>query len=163
MPQLVFQDFAPQLVWLAVVFFLLYLVIARRAVPRIGLLLEMRSDKIAADLDAAARLKRETENALKAYEAALDGARSQALAIVAQTRQQLAAEANQHKDELKQTLDKRITEAEARIAAAKAAAMANVRDMSVEAAGTIAARLLGHAPDTGSVAASVDSALAVRS
>lgn len=163
MPQLVFQDFAPQLVWLAVVFLLLYLVIARRAVPRIGLLLEMRSDKIAADLDAAARLKREAENALKAYEAALDGARSQALAIVAQTRQQLTAEANQHKDELKQTLDKRITEAEARIAAAKAAAMANVRDMSVEAAGTIAARLLGQAPDTGSVAASVDSALAVRS
>lgn len=163
MPQLVFQDFAPQLVWLAVVFFLLYLVIARQAVPRIGLLLEMRSDKIAADLDAAARLKREAEAALKAYEAALDGARSQALAIIAEARQQLAAEANQHKDELKQTLDKRIAEAEARIATAKAAAMANVRDMSLQAAGAIAARLLGQAPDAGSIAASVDQALAMRS
>lgn len=162
MPQLVFQDFAPQLVWLAIVFFALYMVIARLAVPRIGTLLESRSDRIAGDLDAAAQLKRDAENALKAYEAALDGARSQAFVVVAQMQQQLAAESNRQKDELKQTLDKRISEAEARIALAKAAAMANVRDISLDAAGAIAARLLGETPDAGAVKAAVDSALAMR-
>ncbi len=162
MPQLVFADFAPQLVWLAIVFAALYLVVSRAAVPRIGAMLEQRSDKIANDLDAAAGLKRQAETALADYEAAIADARGKALAVVAQTRQQLLAEADRHKAELKQTLDARVAEAEARIAKAKSSAVAGVREMASDAASGIVAKLLGEAPDQAALGRAVDAALPPR-
>jgi len=162
MPQLVFADFAPQLVWLAIVFVALYLVMARSAAPRIGAMLELRRDRIAADLDTAAGLKRQAETALMAYEAALAEARGRAVAVITAARQQLALETGRHKAELKQTLDGRVAVAEARIALAKSAAIANVRDISALAAGEITASLLGEAPDAGAVRSAVDAALQAR-
>lgn len=162
MPQLVFADFAPQLVWLAITFTLLYLVMARVALPRIATTLEMRRDVIANDLDEAGRIKRQAEDALKTYEAALGEARSRAHAIAAETRVKLTADADREKAALQQALAKRSAAAEAEIAAAKAAAMANVRQVAAETAAAIVAKLLGVTPDSAALNAAIDQALAGR-
>lgn len=162
MPQLVFADFAPQLVWLAITFTLLYLVMARVALPRIATTLEMRRDVIANDLDEAGRIKRQAEDALKAYEAALGEARSRAHAIAAETRVKLTADADREKAALQQALAKRSAAAEAEIAAAKTAAMANVRQVAAETAAAIVAKLLGVTPDSAALNAAIDQALAGR-
>ena len=159
MPQLVIQDFAPQLVWLAISFGLLYLMLARGAIPRIATVLEQRRDKIADDLDEAARLKEEAEEALKNYEAALADARAKAHTIAAETRGQLTAEAERHQAELQQSLDAKIAEAESRIAATKAEAMKNVRSVAADTATAIVDKLIGEAPDAAAIAAAVDSEL----
>ncbi|MCK9992059.1 MAG: F-type H+-transporting ATPase subunit b [Alphaproteobacteria bacterium] len=159
MPQLVFADFAPQLVWLAITFTLLYLILARVALPRIATTLEKRRDVIANDLDEAGSLKRQAEEALKAYEAALAAARGRALAIVAETRQQLTAQADNEKAAMQASLAKRTAEAEARITAAKTAAMANVRQIASDTAAAIVGKLLGDTPDGAAANSAVDAAL----
>lgn len=159
MPQLVTADFMPQLAWLAITFTLLYLFLARVALPRIATTLETRHDVIANDLDEAARLKRQGEEALKTYEAALNAARAKATAMAADTRARLNAEAEREKAALQQSTDKRAAEAEAQIAAAKAAAMANVRQIAADAASAVVARLLGEAPERVRLDAALDSVL----
>lgn len=59
MPQFDPTYFASQVFWLIVTFGILYLLMAKIALPRIGDILEVRQDRIAADLDRAEQLKRE--------------------------------------------------------------------------------------------------------
>ena len=89
LPQLNVADFAPQLIWLALTFGLLYLIMSRVALPRIGEVIEERSQRIQRDLDEAERLKGETEKALGAYEQALAEARAKAQGIAKETRDKL--------------------------------------------------------------------------
>lgn len=159
MPQLVIEDFAPQIVWLVITFGLLYLMLARGALPRIATVLEQRRDKIADDLDDAARFKQEAEDALKDYEAALADARAKAHEIAAQTRAALTADVERHTESLQQTLDARMAEAEERIAATKAEAMKSVRSVASDAAGAIIGKLLSDTADTDAVATAVDAEL----
>ncbi|HHI81664.1 MAG TPA: F0F1 ATP synthase subunit B', partial [Rhizobiales bacterium] len=44
MPQLDTSTFMPQLVWLAITFFVLYVIMTRLALPRIGGAIEQRQD-----------------------------------------------------------------------------------------------------------------------
>ena len=79
MPQLDTTTFVPQLVWLAITFVALYLILGRRLLPRIGEILESRQDKIAHDLAGAESAGKEAKDALAAYEAGLAKALAQGL------------------------------------------------------------------------------------
>ena len=95
MPQLDPSFFAPQLIWLAISFVILYVLMARVALPRIGDVLEARQDRIAHDLDAAATLKSEAETVLADYEQSLAKSHAEAqslLANAAEERTRIAAE-----------------------------------------------------------------------
>ena len=56
--------FAPQLIWLALTFGLLYLILKRVVLPRVGEVIEERGDRIKRDLAQAEKLKADTEKAL---------------------------------------------------------------------------------------------------
>ena len=144
MPQLDFATFAPQLVWLTIVFGVLYLVRARVALPRIATVIEERRDRIADDLDTATQLKRNTEDAITSYETALQDARAKAHAIAQETRDRLSAETDARRAELEGQLNARIKEADARIKTTKDKALSNVRDVAVDVADAIAGQLLGE-------------------
>ena len=60
MPQLNPLDWAPQLIWLVITFGILYLLMKRVALPKIGSVIETRHARIASDLEAADKLRRET-------------------------------------------------------------------------------------------------------
>lgn len=143
MPQLDFATYAPQLIWLTLVFGVLYLIMARVALPRIATVIEERRDRVADDLDTAAQLKRDTDDAITAYETALKEARAKAHAIAQETRDRLTAETDSHRAELEGQLAARIKDAEARITDTKNKALSNVRDVAVDVADAITARLLG--------------------
>ena len=55
MPQLDLATFPPQLIWLAITFVALYLVMAYAGLPRMGGIIEKRRARIADDLDKAQR------------------------------------------------------------------------------------------------------------
>ena len=162
MPQLVAEDWAPQLIWLAITFVALYMIMARVALPRIGTVIEQRRDRIAHDLDQAARLTEQTQNAAAAYEAALAEARAKAHGIAQETRGKLAAETGRRRAALDEQLAEKTAEAEARIGEAREAAMAQVKDVAAETADAIVARLLGPDADRTGIEAAVAGALGGR-
>src|SRR5215471_772312 len=86
------DTFATQVIWLAIAFGLLYLLMSRLALPRVSAILEDRGRSIADDLKAAQRMKDESDAAAIAYETSLAEARTKAQAIAAQTHEAVNAE-----------------------------------------------------------------------
>jgi hypothetical protein len=80
MPQLEVSTFVPQLVWLAITFVILYLLMAGIGLPRVGGAIETRRRRIDDDLARAAQLKSEAETVLAAYQETLARARAEAQA-----------------------------------------------------------------------------------
>ncbi len=149
------HTFASQLVWLVVAFVLLYVLMAKVALPRVGAVIETRHKRIADDLAEAERLKQEADAALAAYEKALSDARSRAQTIASETRDKQAAEAEATRKRLEAQLNARLAEAEKSIAATKQAAMRHVRGIAEEAARAIVERLIGSTPNDKTVAKAV--------
>jgi len=145
-PPLDVGTFAPQLVWLAITFALLYVILKRVVLPRVGEVIEERSDRIKRDLAQAETLKAETAKALANYEQALSEARAQAGAIVKTMRDKLAEEAGKERAKVDAQLAAKLAEAETRIAETKSRALASVGDIASEVAGTIVTRLIGAEP-----------------
>ena len=140
------ETFASQLVWFAIAFIALYLIISRLAIPRIGGIMAARSQTIAGDLAEAAKLKDQSDAALAAYEKSLNDARTRAQTLANETRDRLNAEAEQARKRLEGELNAKLTAAEAVINDTKRAAMANVQAIAVETAAAIVRRLIGSDP-----------------
>lgn len=146
MPQLNPLDWGPQLIWLVITFGILYLLMVHVVLPRIGGVLEARAAHIAKDLAAADKLRRETEEAIAAYEQALAEAKQKAHAIVDAGRTKLKEEMSAERAKLDQELGKKSAEAEARINAAKVSAMKDVSAVAADVAADIVRQLIGSVP-----------------
>ena len=153
------ETFASQLVWFAIFFIALYVLISRFAIPRLGGIIEARRGQVEGDLAAANKLKAQSDAALAAYEKSLADARARAQALAAETRDKLNAEAEKTRKALEGQLDVKLAEAEKTIAATKTAAMSNVRGIAVDTAATIVQQLIGTAPSASAVEAAVADAL----
>lgn len=153
------ESFPSQLLWFALAFGLLYILMARVALPRIGSIIEDRRARIAADLAEAHAMQAQSESAAAAHEKALSDARARSQAIAAEAREKMLAESETKRKAVEGTLNARLAEAEATIAATKAKAMTNVRDVAVDAANAIVERLIGQAPAGASVTQAVDRVL----
>lgn len=155
MPQLNPLDWAPQLIWLLVTFGILYLLMVYVALPRIGGVIEARAAHIAKDLAAADKLRRETEEAIAAYEQALAEAKQKAHAIIEEGRAKLKAETAGERAKLDSELGKKSAEAEARINEAKTSAMREVNEVAADVAADIVRQLIGIAPAKAELAKAV--------
>ena len=158
MPQLHVADFAPQLVWLAITFVVLYLLMAKLALPRIGLALDARAARIAEDLDRAARLKDEATGVLAAYEKALADARTQAQAAVKAVTERAKRDAEAREGELAKKLAADTEAAERRIGAARDSAMASLTQMAAEITRAAAEKLIGQPVNDAEASAAVAAA-----
>jgi F-type H+-transporting ATPase subunit b len=153
------DTFASQLVSLVIAFVALYLIVSKIALPRVGAVIDQRQDTIDGDLAAAQKLKDESDNALKAYESELAGARSRAQSIGAETREKLTAASEADRKKLEDRLSQKLADAEKTIASTREAAMSNVRGIATDAAAAIVQRLTGATPDSASVGQAVDASL----
>jgi F-type H+-transporting ATPase subunit b len=157
------ETFASQLVWLAITFVALYLMISRIAVPRIGGIIDERQKRIEGDFAAAQRMKDESEAALAAYEKSLADARNRAQSIGAEVRDKLNAEADVNRKATEARLNAQLADAEKQIAATKSSAMTNVRGIAVDAAAANVERHTRTAPSPPPVASPRDEAHKARS
>ncbi len=153
------DTFASQLVSLAIAFVVLYLIVSKLVLPRVGGVLDARQNKIDGDLAEAQKLKEQSDSAIKAYESELAAARSRAQAIGAETREKLNAQSEAERKTLEERLSQKLADAEKTIASTRAAAMANVRGIAADTAAAIVQRLTGVAPDGTSVGRAVDASL----
>jgi F-type H+-transporting ATPase subunit b len=154
MPQLDFSTWPNQIFWLLVTLVVIYFVLSKIALPRIGAVLADRKSTITNDLAAAEELKQRAVSAEKAYNDALASARTEAAKIVAQA-----------KAEIQKDLDAATARADVEIAAKTAESeksIAEIRNGAAQAvsevARDVAAELvaaLGGAADANTVTAAV--------
>jgi F-type H+-transporting ATPase subunit b len=159
-PPFASETFASQLLWFAIAFGLLYYVMSRVALPRVGAIMESRSQRIAADLADAERLRAESEAAGGAYEKSLADARAKAKAIAQEMREALTAESEARRKALELELHERLSVAETTIGARTTEAMGSVRGIAADTASAIVERLTGRTPDRRAIDAALDRTLA---
>jgi F-type H+-transporting ATPase subunit b len=158
MPQLNPHTFTPQLVWLALAFLALYLVMSQLAVPAISDTLAKRQAKIQGDLDAAEKANQQTNELIAAYEKRLAESREEARRLLRERGEADSAAAAAHFQELHDRLARQIEEAERRIAAQRDDVMAGLAGMSEDIGREVYSKLIGQAPDQTALAAKISAA-----
>jgi F-type H+-transporting ATPase subunit b len=161
-PQLEVSTFVPQLVWLAITFVILYLLMSGIGLPRVGGAIEARRRRVDDDLSRAAQLKSEAEAVLAAYQETFAKARGEAQAAIKETTDRMAAEAAERQRQLGESLARQTAEAERQIAEAKQRALSEMHGIAAEVARSVTEKVTGSAADPAALAAAVDRALAER-
>ena len=155
LPQLNSNHFSPQLFWLVLTFAILLLLMSKVALPRIGEVIAERRERIRRDLEAAAKLKSETDQALADYEKALAEARMKASGIAKDTRQSLANETDAERAKIEAQLSSKLQDAEARITATKVKALASVNEIAADTASAVIGKLIGQDVSAADVKAAI--------
>lgn len=137
------STFGSQLLWLALAFGALYLVMSRIALPRIGEILEVRRDRIESDLAEADRMRQKTDQAIEDYEKALAEAKASAQGIAEETRASVKTELDKKRADIEADLASKVAVAEARIQKTKAEALENVGDIATDTAQALVLQLSG--------------------
>lgn len=158
-PPFASETFASQLIWLALTFGLLYILMAKVALPRIGSILHQRSARLAGEIAEAQRLKADADAASAAYESSLNEARSNAKRIAQETRERLSSESDVRRKAVEAELAEKIAASEAAISARTAEAMGSVRGIAADTASAIVQRLIGQVPDRGAIEQALDRTL----
>ena len=156
MPQLDYHTFLPQLVWLAISFVVLYVLMTTLALPKVKDAIEGRRHRLDGDLGRAAAAKQEAEAALAAYQKTLAEARAAAQDTLRQTGERLAAEAAERQRQLAASLTAQIETAEARIAAGKEQALGDIRTVAADVGSALVEKLTGSAPDPAAMTGAVN-------
>jgi F-type H+-transporting ATPase subunit b len=162
MPQLDVSTFAPQLVWLAITFVVLYLLMSKLGLPQVNAIIETRRKRLDDDLARAAEIKAAAEAVVATYQRTLAEARARAQAAVKERTDQFAAEAAEQQRQLAEALAEQTRAAEREIGAAKERAFAEIRNVAVDVARSVTEKLTGSAADAAKLAPAVDRAMAER-
>ena len=154
MPQLDFATFGNQIFWLLVALALIYFILSRVALPRIGRILGDRQGLMTADLAAAEDFKRKAREAEAAYEKALADARAEANKIVAANKAEIDAELKTAIARADAEIAARTQESERRIAEIRQSAASDARTVARDVAAELVRAFGGNAD--GSIDQAVD-------
>ena len=146
------ETFPSQLLWLALCFGALYLLMSRVALPRVGGVIEARRDKVASQLDAAAAMQAQAKQASEAHDRSIADARAKAQATAQAARDKLAGEADASRRSLEAELNAKLATAESQIAETTTRAMANVETIAADATAAIVRRLIGKSVEPDAIA-----------
>jgi F-type H+-transporting ATPase subunit b len=158
MPQLDFSTWPNQIFWLLVTLVVIYLVLSRIALPRIGAVLADRKGTITNDLAAADELKQKAVEAEKAYNEALATARSEAAKIVAAAKAEIQKDLDAATARADAEIAAKTAESEKTIGAIRDGAATAVAEVARDTAGELVAALGGSA-DAKTVTAAVSARL----
>ncbi|MEL6979088.1 MAG: F0F1 ATP synthase subunit B' [Pseudomonadota bacterium] len=162
LPQLNFETWPSQILWLVISLALLFFFLNRFVLPRVALTLEERRDTIAGDLDLAADYDRKARDAEASYKAALDTARAEARRIADKTQTQIREELNVAVAEADKRIAAQAAASAERIAGIKAEAGQKAAEVAEATAAALLEKLSPTAQSAASVKKAVKSALSSR-
>lgn len=149
MPQLDFSTFPNQMIWLVITLVVIYFVLSRVALPRIGAILAERQGTISNDIAAAEDLKVKAGEAEEAYLQALADARVEAQRIVAEAKAEIHADLDDAIAKADAEIAAKAAESEKAIAEIRAGAMQSIQDVAADTAGALVAALGGSSDNSG--------------
>lgn len=154
MPQLDFSTFPNQIFWLVVTIVVIYLILSRVALPRIGSVLAERSGTITNDIAAAEELKQKAVEAEAAYEKALADARAQANQIVVQAKAEIQAELDVELGKADKQIAVKTAESEVAIAEIRASAIKSVTEVAKDTTKALV-EVMGSKADAKTITAAI--------
>lgn len=155
MPQLDITTFPNQIFWVAVALIVIYFILTRFAIPRIGTILAERQGTITNDIAAAEEFKLRAQEAEQAYEAALAEARAEASRIVERARAEIQEDLDAEIARADAQIAAKASQSEAAIAAIREGALDSVREVARETAQALVAAM-GVTPDEAVIARAVE-------
>ena len=159
MPQLDPTSFPSQIFWLVVTFLFLWWLMAKVALPKVGLVLEERQKKINDSLDMADDLRKEAGSELDAYDVAISTAHDEARKVINDANQEgTQASANQLA-EMRISLTNQIAEVEAEIESVKEKALMDISQSAREVAISTLDNLVGIKVPAKTLNAAIDNAM----
>ena len=160
LPQLRYEYWPGQIVWMLIVFAVLYTVLAKVFLPKVGSTMHIREERITSDMDTARTLRDQAQAEAEAAAAEIAAARARALKTATDAKAKAAAEAAERQGALEASLNAKLAEAEGRIRASRDAAMGSVRQVASETASLITEKLTGKAADAAEIEAALPPAQA---
>lgn len=151
LPQFDAAQWPGQMVWVLVIFAVLYLLIAKVFVPRVGGTMDAREDKISGDIGDARRLRDQAQADADAAAGELAQARARAHKVASDAKGEAKAQTAARQAEEDAKLAVTLQGAEARIAAARDEAMSHVRAIAADTARAIVEKLTGAPAASGEV------------
>ena len=159
MPQLDVSGFPSQIFWLVITFVFLWWLMAKVALPKVGLVLEERQKKINDSLDMAEDLRIEARSELDAYEIAISVAHEEARKVINDANQEgTQASANQLA-EMRISLTNQIAEVETEIESVKEKALEDIGQSAREVAISTLDKLVGIKIPAKTLNAAIDNAM----
>jgi F-type H+-transporting ATPase subunit b len=158
MPQLDFSTWGNQIFWLVITLVVIYMVLSKVALPRIGAILAERQGTITNDIAAAEDLKVKAQEAEAAYDKALADARAEAHRIVAEAKAEIQSDLDEAIAKADAEIAAKAAESEKAIAEIRAGAAEAVQQVAKDTAQEIVAAMGGKA-DAKAISAAVDARL----
>ena len=162
LPQLNIDTYSSQVIWLAITFVVLYVLMSKVALPKIGEVLEERQNKIDDNLAKAEELKSQADAASEAYEKSLSDARAKAHDAIRDVKDKAAAEASARQSELNASLKAKIADSEKAISKARDEALSGITEVAADVATAAVEKLIGEAPNDAKIGSAIDAALKSR-
>lgn len=141
LPQFDFSTFSSQIFWLVVTFGLLYIVLAKIILPRIGAGISERGDRIADDLDAASRMNKEAVQAAKDYDREMAAAKAKAHNIAETTRKSIDEEITAEVEAAEAEFATKQATADERISKIRSSALSQIDTVASETATAIVEKI----------------------
>jgi F-type H+-transporting ATPase subunit b len=155
MPQLCADWIPNQVFWLIITLIVIYFVMSRIAIPRIGAVLAERSSTITNDIAAAEELKEKAVAAEAAYQKALADARTQANEIIAAAKAEIQTELDAELAKADAKISVKAAESEAAIAEIRAGAVKSVTAVAKDTAKELL-KAMGGTVDAKTVTAAIN-------
>ena len=162
MPQIaqIGEIYASQLFWLVIFFGAILVVIGYGMLPKIQSTVDARDAKIAADLKAAEGAREHADALEEAYRAEMDKSRAEAARLAAEAKAEAAKATEKSVAKADKAIGTKIDKATAKIAEARAAALAEIEAVAADATQQMVSRVAGLSLDANTARAAVAKELA---
>ena len=162
MPQIaqIGEIYASQLLWLAIFFGAIFVVIGLGMLPKIQSTVDARDAKIAADLEVARGAREAADGLEEGYRARMDKSRAEAARLSAEAKANATKSTEQSVAKADAVIVTKVNAAVASIGEAKAKAMSEIESVATEAVQGLVARVAGLDVDAAAARSAVAKELA---
>ncbi len=146
---------AGEIVWFAVIFVVVLVLMTKVFIPRVTGTIAEREDRITGDIGRAMAAKQQAEVQAAEADAEMTRARARSQKLAADAKARVQAEASQRQAAEEAKLSETVAKAEAQIRVARDEAMSHVREIAASTVQAIVLRLTGEAASAAEVKAAL--------
>tara|TARA_Y100000768_G_scaffold388088_1_gene382104 strand:- start:9815 stop:10318 length:504 start_codon:yes stop_codon:yes gene_type:complete len=146
MPQLNTEYFASQIFWLVISFIILYVVMAKYALPKIANVIETRKDIIARDVEEAENYNKESESTEQGYLQSIKEAQEKASKYLLNSRNKLNLLIEEENNDFEKTSRELIQKFETELEKKKSVVLENSEQIAYDVSNDIISRVFGENP-----------------